>query len=463
MWTSNPFGLKSYPVFGLVAMLGWIFYPSNLNAALETRPEHVVLISIDGLRPEFYLDGSWPAPMIQQMAREGAHAKTVRSVFPSVTYPSHTTLVTGVLPSSHGIYYNSPFEPEGQTGRWYWEASSIRVPTLWDALRRSGRKSAAVSWPVSVGAPIDWNIPEVWSLDRDDDPIEPIRATTTPVGLLAEIEREATGRLRKSDFRNDYFGRDDRSGLTAAYLLEQYRPTLLAVHLVASDHFQHAAGRESPLVRRALAAADRAVSRIVEAAERAGLLETTAFVVTGDHGFVDTHTLLAPNVWLAREGLMEARRDRGDWSATFHTTGGAALLHLRRPEDYETQALIRQILDSLPAHIRRQFRVIERDQLDQVGADPQAFLALSAIRGTSFSSSPREPDVRPARGGNHGYFPDFDDIHTGFIGWGKGFRSKASTSQLKLEDIAPLIARLLDLKFETPDGTAPSRLEEIED
>ena len=118
-----------------------------LTAGLTVPVEHVVLVSIDGLRPEFYLDPSWPAPMLQQMVAEGAHADAVRGVFPSVTYPSHTTLVTGALPAHHGVYYNSPFEPGGQTGRWYWEASAIRADTLWRAVHRAGGRSAAVGWP----------------------------------------------------------------------------------------------------------------------------------------------------------------------------------------------------------------------------------------------------------------------------------------------------------------------------
>ena len=119
-------------IFGLVLSL----------ACTDGRhPDHVVLISIDGFRPDFYQDTTWPAPMIQQMAQEGVQADAVRGVFPSETYPSHTTMITGAFPKDHGIYYNTPFEPEGQTGRYHWYTSAIRVPTLWDALRERERES----------------------------------------------------------------------------------------------------------------------------------------------------------------------------------------------------------------------------------------------------------------------------------------------------------------------------------
>lgn len=127
----------------------------------QNRPsQHVILISIDGFRPDFYQDPSWPAPNLQEMAKYGAKAEGVTGVFPSVTYPSHTTVITGRKPAAHGIFYNSPFEPNGQTGSWYWESQKIQVPTLWDAVRANGLKSASFIWPVSVDAPIDYNLPE---------------------------------------------------------------------------------------------------------------------------------------------------------------------------------------------------------------------------------------------------------------------------------------------------------------
>ncbi|MDA0312084.1 MAG: alkaline phosphatase family protein [Gemmatimonadetes bacterium] len=101
--------------------------------------DHVILISVDGLRPEFYLEQRWPAPMMQRMATEGTHATKVRGITPTVTYPSHTTLVTGALPARHGITNNRPFEPGGPSGLWFMESRQILVPTLWDRRRHLRR------------------------------------------------------------------------------------------------------------------------------------------------------------------------------------------------------------------------------------------------------------------------------------------------------------------------------------
>jgi predicted AlkP superfamily pyrophosphatase or phosphodiesterase len=200
--------------------------------------DHLVLFSIDGLRPQIYRDERWPAPVLHQLARQGAFALSVRSVFPALTYPAHTTLVTGALPARHGIVHNEPFDPSGPTGRWIWEASAIRARTLWDAVRESGGTTAAVSWPVTVGASIDWNVPDVWTPGNTAS-IEPIRSVTTPAGLFAELEREATGHLSDEAFSVDSLGREDAVGAMAAYLLARYRPTLMLVHIIGLDHVRH--------------------------------------------------------------------------------------------------------------------------------------------------------------------------------------------------------------------------------
>ena len=441
--------------FGLVWTLVLVVAMSSAaGIAGAQSARHVVLVSVDGFRPDFYLDEGWPAPNIQQMARAGVHAERVRSVFPSVTYPSHTTIITGALPARHGIFYNQPFEDGGQTGRWYWEEKAILVDTLWDSLRKHGLETAAVSWPVTVGAPIDRVVPEVWALEGDDR-FAPMREGTT-AGLWQELEQEATGRLGRRNFSADYNTRDDTTGAAAAYILESHKPSLISLHLIASDHFQHEAGRDSPVAKRAIGAADRAIGAVRDAAERAGILEDTAFIVTGDHGFVNVQTAVAPNVWLARAGLHGTEDDRGEWRASFHTAGGGALLRLRDPGDDGAVADVRRVLADLPTPTRRLFRVVDRTELDAIGADPNAPLALSAALGVSFSASAQGDAVRPGRGGTHGYFPsDFPEIYTGFVGWGAGFQSGLVVHEMGLEDIAGLIGRLLGVEHKSLDGSPP--------
>ncbi|MFT6873253.1 MAG: putative AlkP superfamily phosphohydrolase/phosphomutase [Roseivirga sp.] len=418
----------------------------------EAPSEHVILISIDGFRPDFYLEAKWPAVNIKWMAKHGAKAEGVRGVFPSVTYPSHTTIITGAKPNKHGVYYNSPFEPKGQTGAWYWFEKEIKVPTLWDAVRDKGLKSASFIWPVSVDAPIDYNVPEFWYLDDRTDRIRPMRDKDEPDGLLEELELEVLGKMNSTTFNGEYFNREDRTGEMAAYVLEKYKPNFMTLHLIGTDHFQHEGGRDGEKVPFAVAAADRAIGRIKEAAERAGILDRTTFIITGDHGFVDVHSRLSPNVWLAEAGLIGTDRDRGDWKAAFHTSGAAAFLHLKDPKDKITLNQVQDILDILPEKVKKLFRIVTKEELADVGADPNAFLAIAPIPGVAMSGSATGDVLKPGSGGTHGYFPDFKQIETGFVAFGAGINSGKLIHIMGLEDVAPIVSALLGLNFEVPDG-----------
>lgn len=417
------------------------------------QADHVVVASIDALRPEFYHDETWPAPTLQQLAFEGIRADGVRTVFPALTYPAHTTLVTGARPARHGITSNRPFLQTGRTDAWIWESSHIRVPTLWDAVRAAGGTVASIGWPVTVGADIDWNVPDLWPVHYPHgDFIAPLRAAATPPGLLEVLEREATGRLRGETFGLGWLAREDRVGSMASYLFERHRPTLLLMHLIGTDHMQHERGRNNPLTRRAVGAADRAIGQVVGTVERLAMRDRVAFVVVGDHGSINRHTQLRPNVWLVENGMMADRGDRGDWSAAFHADGGSAFLRLRDGADRAVVAEARRLLDAQPPGVRRLFRIVERTELDALGADPEAPIALAAVPGVEFSDLPAPPGVRAVHGATHGYHPDEPEMHTGFVGAGAGFRSGAAMPLLPIEFVAPTVAALLGIPFDAPDG-----------
>lgn len=416
------------------------------------KAKYVVLVSVDGFRPDFYLDPSWPAPNMQQMLREGIYAEGVRGIFPTVTYPSHTTLITGVMPGKHGIVYNTPFEPGGQTGRWYMEAKEIKAETLWDVLHKAGLTSAAVSWPVSTGAPIDYNLPETWSSSTPGDRRGATSQHATPKGLFEEVQEFATGKLEANDLNLDYNVMNENLARMTAYIIKKYKPNLVAVHLPCTDGAQHAEGREGKGVRVAVASADHAIGTILEALEKAGIKDSTAIIITGDHGFVDTHTSLSPNVWLAEMGLTGKTTDRGNWKATFLSAGGAAFLHLKDPKDMQTLQQVKKMLAALPPAQQDLFRVVERAELDRVGANPEAALALAGKRGIRFGNAADGAVLKPAPGGAHGYFPDFDEIRTGFIATGAGFSKHGVYQQIGLEDIAPLVAELLGVRLKDADG-----------
>lgn len=434
--------------FAICALLLWHTTTSAQNV-------HVILISIDGLRPEFYKDPSWNMVHLRQAMKDGVYADGVDGVFPTVTYPSHTTMITGVKPLKHGIYYNTPSEPLGITGKWIWQYDNIKVPTIFSLAKDKGLKTAAVFWPVSVGAPATYNIPEYWYLPKEkgQDRImtRALQENARPAGLYEELEQHATGKLEELDFNGDYLGIDENLARMSCYLIRQYKPSFLAVHLVTVDHFEHEQGRDGDKVRAAVAGVDRAIKSIREAVEKAGITGTTTFIVTGDHGFVDIHSSLSPNTLLAKAGLYDPQKPE-NWKAYFHPSGGGAFLQLKDKNDTQTKEKVLQLLKNLPPQQQKTFIIKSREELDAIGADPTAAFGLAAQQGFAFGATATGDFIRASKGGTHGFYPDFKEIQTGFVAFGNGIKKGIVIPQMGLVDIAPLISKLLSLDLPAGDG-----------
>lgn len=420
-----------------------------MKANRRPRAEHVIVVSIDGLKPEYYLEDRWPTPALRQVMWRGAHAAAVQTIFPSLTYPAHTTMATGALPVRHGIWSNRALEPSDDPP-WLKDAALIRVPALWDAVRAGGGTTGALNWPMTAGAGIDWNIPDVWP-GSDDAVVAAMAEASTPENLMRELEREATGRLHVDNFSSHLLAHDVRLASMSAYLYERYRPTLLLVHIEGVVQIQQEPDWRNPRRLRAIACADVVVSLLVEAIERTRSWDRTAIVVTGDHGMTETHTQIRPNLWLTTAGLRPPRLDGGDWAATFHALGGCAFLRVQEPAD-ENVAAVRRVLDELSPGLRRTFRLVEREELDALGSDPEAPFALAAAPGYVIDQRTDPPDLQPNAGMSHGHHPELPDMNTGLVAAGAGIRAGAAAPLMKLTDLAPLVAALLDVELDARDG-----------
>jgi arylsulfatase A-like enzyme len=395
--------------------------------AVRAQSKHVVLVSIDGLRPEMYQDRLWPAPHLQKLMDEGVYAEGMKSVFPSYTYPSHVAMLTGAMPARSGIYYNAK---QGSQD-WNWFTSDIKVPTIWQVLKQNGLTTAAIQWPVSVSNDITWNIPEIWDSKNPRDRITATRKYATP-DLIEEIELNATGKLDSTNMNEAFAGLDNNAGRMAAYIFTTYKPNLLAVHFAGVDGKQHEHGRGHPEVIAAVQNVDHAIGVILEAIERSGLKETTSILIVGDHGFIDNKFILCPNNWIE------------NFQAYFHPAGGSAFL-------YANPLLADLVITAIPKRYKKYFRVIRRKELDQMGVDSSVVLALAAKRGIVFSGNKGE-QLTAIEGGHHGYNPNLKEMHTGFIAAGAEINKGRVIDELCVTDIAPLIAALLGISFEAPDG-----------
>ncbi|RFM26276.1 alkaline phosphatase family protein [Deminuibacter soli] len=412
-----------------------------------SQVEHVVVITIDGFRPDFYLDSSWKATQLRQLMNEGVHANGVNSVFPSMTYPSHTAIVTGVWPVKHGVYYNNPFEPNGSTGKNYWNDSSIKVPTVWSAAQAKGLKVASLLWPVSAGAPVMYNIPDIGSMG------EKVREQySTPAGFIEELKANVFNGASRLEY-----GKDHNIASIAAYVIKKDQPNLMTIHFFSVDHFEHEQGRQGALVQAAIRDADSSVGIIADALKQAGIWDKTVLIVTGDHGFMDVSTVVNPNVWLTKAGLItDIKKD--EWKAQFYSVGGSSYLYLKDKNDTQTLAQVENILANLTPEEKKYIRIISRKQLDKVGGNPEVALALSGENGAAFGPAMSGDAIKPGHGGAHGYYPDFREIRTGFVAYGPGVKKGAAIPEMNVRDVAAVIAHFLHLNLPGADGKVPAQL-----
>ena len=111
------------------------------------------------------------------------------------------------------------------------------------------------------------------------------------------------------------------------------------------------------------------------------------------------------------------------------------------------------MLNALSEDQKKLFRIVDRSELDKIGANPEVAMGLAMSKGVVVNNDSKgELTGIKKKGGNHGYFPDFDEINTGFIATGAGIGKHKEITIMGIKDIAPLIAGLLKLSFKSPDG-----------
>lgn len=427
-----------------------------LLLALPAWAQHVVVLSIDGLLPDFYLSATNRAVCrnLAALCDRGSHAKSMIAVYPSVTYASHASLSTGTTPSKHGVTANNAFDPVRVNGRGLWFASDIQTPTIWDAAKKAGLTTAALSWPTTAGATnLDWNIPEFWTSGEGRE-VDLVRRYTRG-GLIEQAAK--AGRHIENVRLDNMAARDSFMTAVAVDLLRTHHPSLLFVHLIDLDHTEHADGRASTEVRDSMRQLDLHLRSLVAATRVAGIYEDTTFIVLGDHGSANVEYSLAPNTLLAQAGFLKQSDGRVEkWTAMAQNTGGSAALYLNDPSDAVTLRKVKALLEKnrYDADGKPLFAILSREEIARVRGPAKPSLYLEGAPGVMFSGSIGTGSwMRKASlDGNHGYLPHKPEMLTGFVISGAGARRGVELKQVRVTDVAPTIAALLGFRFETDEG-----------
>jgi hypothetical protein len=405
----------------------------------------VLMISIDGMRPDSVTHAAEHGlriPNLQRFVKQGVYAEGVTGVVPTVTFPSHTTLVTGVWPAQHGIYSNNTFDPFAETQRnWYWR--DIRVPTLWQAADEAGIITASVNWPVTVAAkPVRYLIPEYWRA-RDEQDRKLLEALTRPPDFLTQLEQRLGGYTNGDD--TTVHGDEIRTQFSIE-ILSRVKPGFMTVHLTSLDEAQHESAPFSAHSNATLEALDGMIGRLTAAALAND--SNAVVAVVSDHGFTETKVRVNLTLPFIEQGFMKPG-PKPSWEAAPWPAGTGIAVILHQPETLGVRSRVKAMLDRLAATPEYGIaRVIDGAEIARLGGFPEAAFFVELKPGYALGTGASGPIATPVPGtGQHGYLPDRPEMRASLFLLGRGLPAGKDVGIVDMRQVAPTIAAILGVQF----------------
>ncbi|MBD3676535.1 MAG: alkaline phosphatase family protein [Planctomycetaceae bacterium] len=455
----------------LLALCGWVF-GSSVDAAdpVPASERCVILISVDGLA-NFYLDDPKAhLPTLRAMAQDGARAEGLVCSFPTVTWPNHTTLVTGVPPGKHGVIGNNYLDRNSGEkialipDPVFDKAQIVKVPTIYDVAHRQGLVTAGIIWPATRNArSLDFTVPDMfgndsWSQFGTKAWLDELRAEGLPVDEYGRWVKEKTGGVQ----------RDWLYARMAENLLQKHSPNLIMIHLVEVDHVQHRVGPKEPDSYWSVSYADSIIQQIQDAAENSKFKGKTTFVIASDHGFFPIEKNINANVVLKQEGLLDVKDGNTTKRAYAVAQGGGCMIYLLDVDDAPTW---RKKLKARFAEVEGVQKAFTPDQFAEIGHvmptddSRQPDLWLAAKKGYSFSESTSGDEAvtdRGSKAGTHGFLPDQPDMLGTLVMWGYGIKPGTNLGKVPSLDVAPTMAELLGVSLPSADGKPLTKALQLE-
>jgi predicted AlkP superfamily pyrophosphatase or phosphodiesterase len=427
-------------------------WPLLQAAEIPVKDRMVVLISLDGLPAYALEDPKLPAPTLRRLAQEGALAKRMTVSNPSVTWPVHTSMVTGVPAVRHSVLYNGLLVRQGpksppRVEPYHDKTELVRATTVYDLAHQAGLTTAQVDWVAIENAPtITWQFHE-WP-----NPNGPIEREMIAAGILT---LEEVQRFTKSNVT----WRDQMWTQAAVHILKNHRPNLLLFHVLNLDSIHHRYGTRNLASYTAIAFADERVRQILEAVESAGIKDRTTLVVVSDHGFKSATRSIRPNALLRQHGLLKGQGSKIECDAHVIPEGGTAMVYVTDPAN--RTRLVPQLREIF-RNLEGVDRVIEPAEYPPLGfPDPavnqeMSDLVLAAKSGYAFAAAYEGDAVvnlpAGASPGSHGYLASDPDMDAILLAWGRGIRPGVTLERIQNLDVAPTVAALLGLKMRNVVG-----------
>jgi predicted AlkP superfamily pyrophosphatase or phosphodiesterase len=422
------------PISALAAILlaaGWC-----ASAQVAPARRNVIVISLDGFSAYALADPKSPVRTLRKLIEQGTSARRMTTVNPTITWPNHTAIVTGVDASRNGLLVNGKITRTGvwppvKVEQWIPKEQMVHATTVYDVAHRAGLTTAQVNWVAIKSAPtIDWEFPEIPSTDGriEGEMIARHLVDAATVGQYSRVDNS----LRDEIFTD-----------AVIHILREHHPNLLICHLGSIDHVAHTYGPGSLAAATAMAFVDTQVARIVDAIQALGLRENTVLLVVSDHGFKAVKNDINIAAAIASAGLSDKV-----YGLAF---GGYALLYVKPDGAVETIAKLRTKLSLVDgvAEIAGPERYPALGLPDPSNDPQMGDLVLFPKSGYEFTSGKIGPVSAPVTPpvGAHGYINSDPEMDAIFIAFGAGIHAGVAIDRISNMDVAPTVAALLGIRM----------------
>ena len=394
-------------------ILVWIAWvagcaPLPARTAATSPRQPLILVSIDGFRAD-YLDRH-QTPTLATLAANGVRAEAMKPAFPTLTFPNHYTLVTGLYPDHHGIVNNRMVDPASGKVFVYKDRKTISDPAwwggepIWVSVEKQGQHAATMFWPGSDVA-IAGVRPSEWL---------PFDSKLTPDQRVDQL-------LRWID------------------LPAPRRTSFFTLYFEQVDHAGHDGGPDAPAVQAALREVDTALAHLVDGLQRRHLFEHTNLVIVSDHGMTATSR--------ERRSYLDDVLSLADVEVVNYGILAGIVPHAGK-----TGAVEHALLAPHP-HMWCS-RKSELPARLHYGTNPRipALLCLAEDGGT-ITSHDYENGGGHFSAGEHGYDNDDPAMRALFIAHGPAFKRGVVMPEFDNIDVYPLLAHLLDIQPQPNDGS----------
>lgn len=427
------------------------------------KNKYVIVISFDAVSEED-LEFLSKQPNFSKLIKNGALIKNVESVYPSLTYPAHATIVTGKYPKNHGVINNTVLDFKNDNPDWYWYRKYIKGDTIFDLAEKSGMKTCSILWPVTARSKITYNMPEIFCTKRYDNQI--LKSALAGSKIYQVNMNKKFGYLRQG-MEEPYL--DNFATEVAKKTIRELKPNLILLHLIDSDSQKHKYGIENKEVIESLKRHDERLGEIIESLKLAGIYEDSTIIALGDHSQINVNNVIKLNSILMKNDLINVNGNKiKSYKAIAKSCDGSSYIYLKNKNDVETRKKVRDILNELKNKYSNVIEeVYNNEEIKNLGVDINASFMIEAKRGYYFIDDflgeaieviDESSKIKHKLRASHGYLPSRDNYKTFFIAYGKTIKKGVVLEKGKLINHGPTIAKILDIDLRDCDGIVEERI-----